>query len=270
MSTLRYNGHSAHYLDSGRGDTVVLLHAGASSSRQWKKMSAELPRSYRLLAPDLIGFGETPAWYGERELTHDDQAELVLALIKAQAAGAVDLVGHSYGGATAIRTVLSAPELVRRLVLIEPIMMPLLPQAGKQAEFDEYERVAQRFIKEADAGRDKEAMSFFIDHRNGPGTWAASSDETRTRLLAVSRQTADGFRSNLNNPTTLADCNTIRAPTLVICGATTTEPERLVTEILEAYLPNCRCELVAEAGHMSPLTHPGEIARLVDEHLAAS
>jgi lipase len=270
MPTLLHEGRSVAFADSGDGDPVVLLHAGASSGRQWEKVAAQLPPRYRLLAPDLIGFGDTPAWDEPRELTHDDQAGVVRALVEQRAGSPVHVVGHSYGGATAIRFVLAVPDLVRRLVLIEPVVMPLLAQAGAGSLYDEYERVARRFVDDADAGRHEAAMSFFIDYRNGEGTWATASDTTRERLLAVTPQTADAYRSNLNNPTTLAGCAGVTAPTLLISGAETTEPERAVTEILAEQLPNARHEVVPEAGHMSPLTHPEEIARLIAEHLDAS
>ena len=267
MPSLHHAGFEAHYVASGSGDAVVLLHAGASSARQWRKISPQLEQRYRLLAPDLIGFGDTPAWAGPDELTHDDQAALDRALIEATDEQPVDLVGHSYGGATAVRLVLAAPAAVRSLVLIEPIMTPLLAEAGEHELFEEYRTFAESFIAQVDAGRDGGAMQSFIDHRNTAGTWAATSDESRARLVAVARQTADAFKSNLNNPTTLADCKAITAPTLIICGENTTEPERLVTHILKDAIPESRYAIVEGAGHMSPLTHPDEIARLIDAHL---
>lgn len=267
MPWLEHSGFTAHYVERGHGDPVVLLHAGASSARQWRKISPHLEQRYRLLAPDLIGFGDTPPWAGPDDLTHDDQAALVRALIDANDERPVHLVGHSYGGATAVRVVLAAPAEVRSLVLIEPIMTPLLPQAGEADLFEEYRTFAERFIAQVDGGRGEAAMRFFIDHRNGAGTWDATGDEGRARLVAVASQTADAFKSNLNNPTTLADCKSITKPTLIICGEHTTAPERLVTRILADLIPERRYVTVEGAGHMSPLTHPHDIAPLIDSHL---
>ncbi len=268
MPSLQHAGLVAHYTETGNGDPVVLLHAGASSARQWRKISPQLESRFRLLAPDLIGFGDTPPWGGSRDLTQDDQAALVRELMRTADARPAHLVGHSYGGATAVRVALAAPGVVRSLVLIEPIMMPLLHQAGERVLFDEYRTFAERFIAEVDAGRDEAAMRFFIDHRNGAGTWATTSTESRAKLVAVARQTADAFTSNLNNPTTLADCVSIAAPTLIVCGAETTEPERIVTRILQDAIPDAGYAVVKRAGHMSPLTHPDGVARLILAHLA--
>jgi pimeloyl-ACP methyl ester carboxylesterase len=267
MPSLEHAGITAQYTESGDGEPVVFLHAGASSSRQWRKITPRLENNFRLLAPDLIGFAQTPPWAGTRELTHDDQAALVRSLIEATCDQPVHLVGHSYGGATAVRLWLAMPTLVRSLVLIEPIMMPLLEQVGEQALFGEYQTFAHRFVSLVDADEPEAAMEFFIDHRNGPGTWASTGEESRAKLLAVARQTADAFRSNLNNPTTLSDCRSIAAPTLVICGEETTTPERRVSLILKDAIPGCHYEIVEGAGHMSPFTHPDDVAVLIEAHL---
>ncbi len=270
MASFEASGLVAHYVESGAGEPVVLLHAGASSGKQWREVSSRLDGSYKLIAPDLIGFGETPGWPGPDELTHDDQADLVRELVNTVCAGPVHVVGHSYGGATAVRLFLVEPTIVRSLVLIEPILTPLLPQAGEHGLFDEYWRFAQSFIEKAEAGPEEAAWESFIDVRNGPGTWQCKPEASRARFLGLTRPTVDAFKSNLSNPITLADCRKITVPTLVVCGSDTTGPERRVTEILKEEIPHCSYEVIPGAEHMSPLTHPDEVARLIQQHLAES
>ena len=121
MSIFEYEGKAAHYIENGDGDPVVMLHAGGSSGRQWRNVIGHLEADYRLIAPDLYGFGETEPWNGPGELTHDAQAALVQKLIEMVCDRPVHVIGHSYGGATAMRLWLAAPELVQSLVFIEPI-----------------------------------------------------------------------------------------------------------------------------------------------------
>ena len=172
MRSLRFGDLHAHYLESGAGEPLLLLHAGASSSRQWAKVGKALSGQYRLVAPDLIGFGRTDAWGGPDELTHDDQARLLSTILDDVCAErGVHVVGHSYGGATAVRLLLQAPEAIRSLVLIEPILVGLLREAGEAALFDDYRGFAERFIRDGQTGQEEAAWQTFIDHRNGPGTW---------------------------------------------------------------------------------------------------
>lgn len=268
MPVILDDGITAHYTMVGAGDPVVLLHAGGSSGAQWRKAGAYLETEYRLIAPDLIGFGETDVWPAPATLTHDRQAQLVRALLRRISDGQAHVVGHSYGGSTAVRLVLAAPERVARLVLIEPNLAPLLKQAGEDDLFEEYRDLAETFIADAEAGQDERAWQRFLDYRNGAGTWMSLSERARGRMLAQTMQTAAGYYSNLNNPTTLDDIRSIRCPTLVLCGAETTSPDRRITEILRDTLPDCEYALVPEAAHMSPLTHPEQVAALIRRHLS--
>lgn len=266
MPTFEYGGRTGHYIESGAGDPAVLLHAGGSSARQWRKLSILFENNYRLLALDLLGCGGTDPWDGPGELTHDAQAALVRGLIESACDDPVHVVGHSYGGATAMRLYLAAPALVRSLVFIEPIMTPLLTQAGEEALFAEYRAVAEDFIRRVEMGNRDDAWHKYLNLRNGDGFWEGLSDDARQRFIDRTDRSIDGFKSNLSNPTTLADCQGVTVPTMIVCGGKTTAPEKRVTEILRDEIPKSMYEVLPDAGHMSPLTHPAEVANLIQRH----
>jgi lipase len=245
----------------------VLLHAGGASSAQWEKVAEAFGPDRLLVAPDLLGNGDTEAWPEAGALTHDLQAELVGEVIDAAADGPVDIVGHSYGGATAVRLAVNWPEKVRSLVLIEPILNCLLGESGDPL-FEDSEKIAKAFVAHVDRGQPERGWAEFIDRRNGEGTWARLSDKRRALFLAQSRQVRESFISNLNNRTTLAECRAIRAPMTVACGGETTAPDRRTSEVLRDAVAAAHHEVMAGAGHMSPLTHPAEVARIIREHLA--
>jgi pimeloyl-ACP methyl ester carboxylesterase len=56
------------FRESGEGEAVVCIHASASSSGQWRALMERLGKRYRSIAPDLIGYGRSPAWQGESDL----------------------------------------------------------------------------------------------------------------------------------------------------------------------------------------------------------
>lgn len=271
MPELNLEGGRVAYLDGGGdGPAVVLLHAGASSGRQWGRVAERLADRFRVVAPDLWGFGDTDAWPGAAPLAHDHQAALVAAVVEDAGLGPVHLVGHSYGGAAAVRLALGDPRRVRTLVLIEPILPSLLQLAGEEEAFGEYRDMAHAFIDHAAAGRNHDAWQGFIDYRNGPGTWAGLTERTRERFASGTANAVAGMHSNLGNPTTLADLASLTAPTLVLCGENTTAPDRRITEILHAHVPGSRYAIIAGAEHMSPASHPGFIADAIRAHVAGA
>jgi pimeloyl-ACP methyl ester carboxylesterase len=220
------------------------------------------------VAPDLIGFGETEAWRGEGALTHDHQAALVRGVADAVTDGPVHLVGHSYGGAVAVRFALRYPAAVASMVLIEPVLTPLLPQVGEDALFAAERDLALAFIRDAEAGRSVSAWRRFLDHHNGDGTWESLSGNARYRFLAMTHETVDAYRSNLNNPTTLQDLQGLTVPTKVVHGGRTTQTYRRICDILRDHMPNATTAEIAEAAHMSPLTHPAAVAAAIRGHIA--
>jgi pimeloyl-ACP methyl ester carboxylesterase len=267
VSELTFQGRRVAYLEQGAGPLLVLLHAGGSSGKQWAKMAGLLEERFRIVAPDLWGFGGTEGWPGKESLTHDHQALLVARVIEEMASGPAHLVGHSYGGATALRLVLQRRDLVKTLVLVEPIVTPLLRLAGEEKVFREYFDMAQAFMNHATTGKLDEAWRGFIDYRNGPGTWQALPPATKERFVTGTGSTVAGFQSNLSNPTSLDDVRRVQLPTLVLCGEKTTSPDRRVTEILRELIPGCRYAIIPGAEHMSPLSHPAFIADAIRQHV---
>lgn len=267
MAEIWFRGVRAFYKTWGQGTPLILLHAGGSSSAQWSRTGDALANTYKLIAPDLLSFGATEPWSESGGLTHELQAHLVADIIRAESSGPLDVVGHSYGGATAMRLALQRPDLVRSLMLIEPMVSWLLKDADDPL-YEEGIAIAKSFIASVQAGKPETGWEYFIDGRNGAGTWARMSDKSKARFLAQSERVREGFISNLNHRMSLADCGSIRIPVSILRGATTTATDRRISELVHAAIPQAHYEVIPEAGHMSPFTHPLEIARLVREHLA--
>jgi pimeloyl-ACP methyl ester carboxylesterase len=114
---VRVGDHQAHYLKAGTGSAVVLLHGGASDSRDWLGTMAALSRSYSLYAPDLPGFGQGRIDNNGYYLS--DFVEFTLGFIQAMRLDSLILVGHSLGGRVCLEIALRHPKMVRRLVLID-------------------------------------------------------------------------------------------------------------------------------------------------------
>src|SRR5215471_17345976 len=118
MSTARPILRNA-VLAAGFGTPVLLLHGSASSSAMWTPVINALKARFRLIAPDLIGYGRTDAWPEEHEFRLDDVLRLIEPLITHQPGG-VHVVAHSYGGVVALALARAMRVAIRSLILIEP------------------------------------------------------------------------------------------------------------------------------------------------------
>src|SRR5262245_33152617 len=90
-----------HYFESAPAadgvPTLLLLHSSGASHRQWRQLIAQTTQSWRVLAPDLFGYGDTPLPrpVSERRSILQDEMDLLGTLLS-QVEGPVHLVGHSY------------------------------------------------------------------------------------------------------------------------------------------------------------------------------
>jgi pimeloyl-ACP methyl ester carboxylesterase len=115
--------HLAKRIDTGSGQLVVLLHGIGRNSLVWRSLVDELQDvPVRVVAFDLLGFGESPkpTWL---EYTADDHVQAVVSSIeRLHPERPVIVVGHSMGCLVAVRLAATRPDLVKHLVLYE---MPL-------------------------------------------------------------------------------------------------------------------------------------------------
>jgi pimeloyl-ACP methyl ester carboxylesterase len=258
--------------DDNAGDIVVLLHSSASSSRQWQGVMAMLRGSYRLLAPDFHGYGETPAWRGPSAFSLSDEVALIETALRGYQAP-VHLVGHSYGGAVALRYALQYPHKLRSLLLIEPVAFHLLRNAGQPDSdhrfFHEVDAVAQQVSQGLAQGDHHAAMTAFVDYWNGAGTWARTPPEVRDRLSRQAAKVALDFQATQTEAADQAAYADITVPSLIIRGSHSPRPVQRIAELIAGALPASRL-ITLEGGHMLPITHPEQIGSLIQGHLAAT
>jgi pimeloyl-ACP methyl ester carboxylesterase len=129
MSELKYDfpikfaelsdGIKLAYVDEGKGsETILMIHGLGSYLPAWKKNISELSKNYRVIAVDLPGYGKSSKAPHSGLMTF--YAGVIAELIQKLELGPVNLAGHSMGGQIAMVLALEKPELVKRLILVDP------------------------------------------------------------------------------------------------------------------------------------------------------
>lgn len=116
LSHVNIHGHDVGYRRGGEGETVLLLHGLAGSSRTWRAVLPELARTHDVIAPDLLGHGESAKPMGDYSL--GAFASGLRDLFAALDVPSATIVGHSFGGGVAMQLAYQHPELCDRLVLV--------------------------------------------------------------------------------------------------------------------------------------------------------
>lgn len=244
--------------DVGRGAPLVFLHGFPFGRGAWQKQVDGLRTSYRVIAPDLRGFGESETQPGPTTMAQ--YAADVHALLQRLATGPVALIGHSMGGYVALAFVRQFPKMLRGLVLVST-------KAGQ----DTSEGAAARRVL-ADKVR-VEGTGVVVDAM-APKMLATGNQDARMarqvrELMSSSKPKGVigallGMAERPDSTTLLAS---ITVPTLVITGAEDTiippaESNRLVLGIGAAEL-----KIIPHAGHLVAFEQPDEFNGVLLEWL---
>lgn len=239
---------------------IVLVHASASSPRQWSALVQRLEPDRTVHLPALLDTGESPSQAaGPPQQLERDAASLVALLDRI---GPAHLVGHSYGGAVAFRAANRRPAAVASLAVYEPMLMGwLADDPGAWGELAELTLLArdcrERWLHEGPAP----AAAHFVDYWGGAGTWqampAAAQRSTAARMPSVIAQ----FRALLAAPR--AALLPPPVPTLLLSGQASRAPARRIAERLATLCPGVRQRRLAGLGHMGPVTHAAQVDDLI-------
>jgi len=164
LNTFTYKNTAINYSDSGKGNTVLLIHGFLEDSTMWVDLTSHIDKRYRVIAVDLLGHGKSDC-YGYVH-TMEDQADMLFALISELRLRKVSLVGHSMGGYIALAFAELYPDNVRSLILLNSSAQPDSEERkiNRDRAIDVVKKNSNAFIRMATQNLfDKHAHNLFAD-----------------------------------------------------------------------------------------------------------
>lgn len=267
MNPLFGNGAKCVFDDFGPtgGAPVILVHGHPFNRSMWAPQTAALTAAgYRVIAPDLRGYGENPATEEKTPLSAfaDDLAGLLRDLGIERAV----VAGVSMGGQIAMELRLRHPGLVRALVLSDTSPVP---ETGEGAELRR--RTAERLLAEGMDPYAEEVIDKMLAPYNVTG-----QPESAARVSAMMRATDPrGAAAALRGRAERPDYRPVLAalppevPCLVLVGADDVYTPVAEAEALCALVPHARLEVIERAGHLPGVERPEAFNRALLEFLGA-
>ncbi len=256
-----------YFREAGIGPAVICIHAGYGSSGQWRSLTQCLADRFRVVACDMSSSGKSPAISPGATYTLDEEMSFLGPVFDA-VGDSFHLVGHSFGGAVALKAALRHRGRVQSLTLFEPTLFALLVSSSPDTPATrEILRHTESTSRLADLGHHEAAAEEFVDYWFRRGAWAETRDEVRADIrgrMALLRQRWDAL---LRDPIMLADIASIDVPTLYLTAEESNAPTRALGRLLIEVLPRVRTVDIEGAGHMAPLTDPDRVNPLIEAFL---
>lgn len=248
-----------HLRRLGAGPRVALaLHCSLAHGGAWAGLAAALPGA-TLVAPDMPGHRASADWDGRTDYATLCTRE---GLAVAADLGQCDLIGHSFGAIVALQMALEEPDAFRSLTLIEPVLFAAARSAGSPQYADHLARQAP--FEAAWRAGDRQAAAKAFTAIWGTGVdWAAMPERQRTeaaRRIHLVPATLSAVNEDSGGILIYGRLEALGVPVLLVEGTLSPPVIGAVHDELARRLPQVRRLVVPGAGHMVPITHPGDVA----------
>ncbi|PTQ07490.1 alpha/beta hydrolase [Sphingomonas oleivorans] len=275
--TVHANGIRQHYIDAGSGAPVILLHGFPETNYAWRHQIPVLGELYRVIAPDLRGYGETdkPAsGYDKRNMARD-----LAALLDGLGIDRIALVGHDRGARVATRFAKDYPDRVDRLVVMDNVPTRIVAreinaQIAKAYWFFLFHLVPD-LPETLIAGKEEQWLRhFFSDWTYDPGSISGEAFDTYVRAYrapgAVRGAMAD-YRANAEDVAQDKEDADIKigCPVLSLWGADFGAVGKLfdMPSVWAEMASDLRAEAIPNCGHLPHEERPEAVNALLLEFL---
>jgi 3-oxoadipate enol-lactonase len=244
----------------GNGPVLFLLHSLLSDRASFDAVVPRLSQSFRVIVPELPGFGQSEAVGGGLADIADRMAEVVK---EGAGAGEAIVLGNGYGGFVALQMAIRHPDIATRLIL-----------ADCGAAFSEPGREAFRNMAAASRAKGPSAITDVAMRRLfAPEFQAQHPDLMRDRREAFLRTDPEVFRAACDALAELdlrPQLGQVKVPVLVLVGEHDEATPPPMSRELAAGLPQARLTIIPGCAHVPQLQSPGIFLDAIGDFMTAS
>jgi pimeloyl-ACP methyl ester carboxylesterase len=264
MPRIKIGPLSLNVEDRGRGQVLLLVHGFPLDHTMWQGQIEELSSSFRIIAPDLRGFGKSDVTPGTATMQQfaDDLAALLDAMAIREP---VTFCGLSMGGYVGWQFFQRQRAKLARLI-----------QCDTRAIADTDEGRAAR-LKTAEAVLKEGAAT--VAKAMQPKLFSEQTAKEKPEIVAATQQVmlntnpqaiAAALRGMAERPDVTSMLPKIDVPTLLVCGEQDAISPAKEMRGMAAAIPGAKFVEIAGAGHMAPLEDPAAVNRAIREFVSAS
>ncbi len=254
-----------HDVGEGPGEPVLLLHGsgpGVSAFANWRLTMGVLSTRYRVLAPDLVGFGFTQAPAGT-DYTREVWLDQIVGFLDAIGVERVHVVGNSFGGSMALALAIARPERVQRLVLMGSVGVPFEITAGLNAVWGYEPSVdTMRSLMRDTFAYDPALVTEELVALRYAASTRPGVQEAFARMFPAPRQR---WVDAMAHPE--ASLRGIPHPTLVIHGRDDKVIPLTTSTTLHQWIDDSQLHVFGRCGHWTQIEHHEAFCRLVASFL---
>lgn len=255
---ININGINTHYISSGNGENILLLHGWGTSVEPFKGIISLLEKKFCVTALDLPGFGQTQE--PEKAFGVDDFADFVLEFIRQMHCKRLILLGHSLGGRIIIKLASrkNLPFEISNIILIDSAgVMPkkTIVQIVRQKAF----KLSKRILTSRLGSKVFPNALEKLKNKMGSEDYKNASEIMRQTLVRVVNEDLTPFMPKINSPSTL-----------LIWGENDDATPLSDGKIMEELIPEAGLAIVKNAGHYPFLDQPYVVNSILSSYLNIS
>jgi pimeloyl-ACP methyl ester carboxylesterase len=256
------------YAETGSGPALLFLPGSFGTGTGWKAVMGYLGDGYRMVTTSLLGYGSTPDIRPAGNATMAQQVGLIDRIID-RIGTSPHVVGHSYGGLSAIVHALTGRHRPASLLLVEANPLGLLRASGELEHYAMFESMTGPYFADFARG-DAEAARHVIDFYGGPGTFDSMPPKVSSYIVATTPVNVRDWSSGTPFEPSRETLQSIDIPTTVVRGGSSHPAMRRIAELLQEAIPAAQLVTIEGGSHFLPSSHPAEIAALVQRQVDAT